>query len=128
MTTPLNMEYDEDIAVDDARHPSIMQIRIKQSKMDPFRQGISLYVGKTGSHICPVASMMNYLQVRGMSHTGPLFQFSDGRVLTQKRFVNFVHDSLKKAGINDRSYSGHSFRIGAATTYCSKEGNGGCNY
>ena len=68
MTVPSDNEFDEavhlgikDVAVDDTRHPSIMQITIKHSKTDPFRQGISLYVGKTGSHICPVASMMNYL-------------------------------------------------------------------
>ena len=127
MTVPSDNEFDEavhlrikDIAVDNARHLSIMQIRIKQSKTDPFRQGISLYVGKTGSHICPVASMMNYLQVRGMSPSGPLFQFSDGRVLTRKRFVDFVRAGLKKADIDDRNYSGHSFRIGAATTAAKK--------
>ena len=119
-------EFDEavhvgvkDIAVDNARHPSIMQSRIKQSKTVLFRQGISLYVSKTGSHICPVASMMNYLQVRGMSPSGPLFQFSDGRVLTRKRFVDFVRAGLK-ADIDDRNYSGHSFRIGAATTAAKK--------
>ncbi len=127
MTVPSDTEYDEtvhlgikDVAVDDANHPSILQIRIKQSKTDPFRQGINLYVGKTGSHICPVASMMNYLQARGMGTSGPLFRFSDGRVLTRKRFVDAVRDGLKKAGVDERSYSGHSFRIGAATTAAKK--------
>ena len=79
MTVPSDKEYDEavhlsvkDIAVDDDKHPSIMQIQIKESKTDLFRKGISQYVGKTGSHICLVASMMDYLQVREMGTPGPL--------------------------------------------------------
>ena len=45
MTVPSDKEYDEavhlsvkDVAVDNSRNPSVMQIRIKQSKTDPFRQ------------------------------------------------------------------------------------------
>ena len=47
---------------------------------------------------------------------GPLFKFADGRVLTRQRFVSAVREGLKKAGIHSSKYSGHSFRIGAATT------------
>lgn len=43
-----------DILVDDAKHPSVLCIRIKQSKTDPFRKGVDLFVGKTGSGLCPV--------------------------------------------------------------------------
>ena len=60
--------------------------------------------------------MMNCLRVREMGTPGPLFHFSDGRGLTHKRFVDSVWDGLKKAGIDDKNYSGYSFRIGAATT------------
>ena len=55
-----------------------------------------------------------------MSPSGPLIQFSDGRILTRKRFVDFVHAGLKKADTDDRSYSGCSFRIGAATAAAKK--------
>ena len=127
MKVPSDSEYDEsvhlsvrDVAVDDPTHPSIIQIRIKQSKTDPFRKGIDLYVGKTGSSLCPVVAMMNYLMVRGTKRLGPLFIFSDGRVLTRQRFVDAVRDGLNKAGINSKNYSGHSFRIGAATTVAMK--------
>ena len=110
MTVPSDSEYDEsvhlsvrDVAVDDPTHPSIIQIRIKQSKTDPFRKGIDLYVGKTGSSLCPVAAMMNYLMVRGTKRLGPLFIFSDGRVLTRQRFVDAVRDGLNKAGIDSKN-------------------------
>ena len=58
MTVPSDFKYDEsvhssvlDVAVDDPTHPSMIQITIKQSKTDPFRKGIDLYVGKTGSSL-----------------------------------------------------------------------------
>ena len=127
MTVPSDAEYDDavhlsvkDIAVDDPAHPSVMQVRIKQSKTDPFRRGIDLFVGKTGSLLCPVAAMMDYLRVRGTRRAGPLFQFASGRVLTRQRFVEAVKNGLLKAGVDARSYSGHSFRIGAATTAAAK--------
>ena len=56
----------KDIAVDDSAHPSVMKVRIKLS---PFRRGISLE--KTGSLLCPVAAMMDYLRVRGTRKAGP---------------------------------------------------------
>ena len=68
MTTPDAHSYDPgahlcyaDIALDDARKPSFMRVYIKQSKMDPFRRGIDLFVGRTGSDLCPVAALLDYL-------------------------------------------------------------------
>ena len=122
MTIPDGQQFDEsahlsvkDIAVDDVENPSMMQVRVKQSKTDPFRRGVNLYVGRTGADLCPVSAMLDYLNVRGMS-AGPLFKFEDGRPLTRQRFVDEVRKGLKLAGINQDKYSGHSFRSGAATT------------
>ena len=39
------------IAIDHPRVPNVLCIRIKQSKTDPFRQGIDLYVGKTSANL-----------------------------------------------------------------------------
>ena len=50
------------------------------------------------------------------SAPGPFFRFADGRHLTQERFVTAMRTALKQASIDDSKYSGHSFRIGAATT------------
>ena len=38
-----------DIAADNPHSPSIMQIRMKASKTDPFRQGVDVYIGKTNN-------------------------------------------------------------------------------
>ena len=51
--------------VDDPACPSRMEVRIKASKTDPFRQGISLFIGKVASDLCPVSAMLAYLVVRG---------------------------------------------------------------
>ena len=51
---------------------------------------------------------------------GTLLKFADGRPLTRNQFVAQVRDALVAAGINEGSYSGHSFRIGAATTAAAK--------
>ena len=65
MTVPSDNTYDPsvhlgigDIAVDDPQMPSMVRIRIKQSKTDPFRKGIYLFVGRTASGLCPVAALL----------------------------------------------------------------------
>ena len=110
MTVPNGQAFDEsahlsvkDIAVDDTYHPSMIQIRIKQSKTDPFRRGIDLFVGRTGAELCPVSAILDYLSMRGMS-PGPLFKFNDGRPLTRQLFVEAVRKGLKLAGVNQDKY------------------------
>ena len=122
MTTPDEGGYDpsvhlsyKDIAIDDPRRPSFIRVTIKQSKTDPFRKGVDLYVGRTNSDLCPVAALLSYLQCRG-AVPGPLFLFTSGRSLTRKRFVELVREALARTDVDQRKYCGHSFRIGAATT------------
>ena len=104
-----------DISVDNTESPTIIMVRIKASKTDPFRRGVDLYLGKTGSDICPVSAMLRYLCVRGTS-PGLLFHFSDGRLLIRQRFVEALRHGLKEAGMDQQLCCGHSLRIGAVTT------------
>ena len=62
-----------------------------------------------------MVAVLDYLRVRG-SRPGPLFVFANRRALTRQRIVEMVRDALKKVGIDQEKYCGHSFRIGAATT------------
>ena len=121
MTVPSDTGYDptvhlnrKDVAVDNVENPSVLRLTIKQSKTDPFRKGMNLFMGKTSTDICPVAAMLNYLVVRG-NRPGPLFMFKDGRFLTRPRLVTAVREALQRAGLDQSRYCGHSFRIGAAT-------------
>ena len=66
-----------DISVDDKQNPEVTAIRIKQSKTNPFRKGVTLMLGKTGNMVCPVSALLPYLAIRGSKH-GPLFIMAKG--------------------------------------------------
>ena len=126
LTVPGDNAYDPavhlnhmDITVDNPDNPRVVRITIKQSKTDPFRKGIDLYLGRTFTDLCPVTSLMNYLFM-GHTREGPLFRFKDGRPLTRQCLVVAVREALQKAGVDQSRYCGHSFRIGAATTAAAK--------
>ena len=61
-----------------------------------------------------VVALLNYLTVHSDSDS-PLFVFQDGTLLLRGRFVCEVKEALDIAGVDSKSYSGHSFRFGAAT-------------
>ena len=101
--------------VDNADKPRKISVSIKASKTDPFRVGVDIHVGWTGKKLCPVAAIMAYLVAR-KDGLGPLFRFEDGRPLTRPHLVLEVRRALDEAGASSAGISGHSFRIGAATT------------
>ena len=126
LTVPSDSAFDPsvhlywgDLAVDNPMNPTVMSVRLKASKTDPFRKGITLYIGRVSSDLCPVSAMLVYLVSRGKK-AGPLFAFQDGKPLTRQRFVAAVRDALHQVGVNAESYAGHSFRIGATTTATSR--------
>lgn len=104
-----------DVLVDSTTEPSYIQVKIKASKTDPFRKGVSVYLGRTHQEICPVAAILSFMVYRG-SDSGTFFRYGDGRPLTYPRFVSSLRDALTIAGVDSKRYAGHSFRIGAATT------------
>ena len=92
-----------------------MRVSINQSKTDPSRKGIHLFLEKTFADLCPVTALLNYLVLRGIKG-GPSFIFKDGCYLTWLRLMDALWEALQKAGIGQSKYSGHSFRIETATT------------
>ena len=99
--------------------PSFMQVVIKASKTDPFRQGVSVCIKATNSLLCPLAAVVTFMVERD-STEGPLFTWSNGRYLTWHRFVTEVRKALSSVGIQAENYAGYSFRIGAASTAAEK--------
>ena len=65
--------------------------------------------------ICPVHAVVLYLTIRG-NHSGPVFTFSDGRMLTREIFGLELDCILGKLNLKVHHYNTHSFRIGAATS------------
>jgi integrase len=103
-----------DVAVDSHTAPTHLTINLKQSKRDPFSMGTTLHVGATGDTLSPVTALLAYLAIEP-SVSGPLFLFENGLTLSRPRLIRALHQVLLLAGIDDSRYSGHSFRIGAAT-------------
>jgi len=104
-----------DVRINNIQNPSWLAVTIKRSKTDQFAKGVTLSIGATGTDLCPVAAMLAYLAQRGNT-PGPIFIFSDRRLLTRDHFVTCIRAALEKAGIDASLYAGHSFRVGAATT------------
>jgi hypothetical protein len=103
-----------DVTVDQRVDPSQIQVNIKVSKTDPFRQGCIIALGQGRSPLCPVEAVLSYLSIRGGT-SGPLFVRANGVPLTRTFFTERLRTLLSAAGIAGR-YSSHSFRIGAATS------------
>ena len=103
-----------DISVDRRTNPSVLFLRIKASKTDEFRKGHTLRLGRTNTSICAVQAFVHFLQLRG-DLPGPLFVFENGTALSRDHLVSWTRDAMARLGL-DGNFSGHSFRIGAATT------------
>ncbi len=104
-----------DISVDNLDTPTLRRVILKRSKTDQFGRGAEVYsIGKTVCSLCPVAAVLSYMCSRGAS-PGPFFTFKDGRPLTKPLFTKHVRTVLQEIGLPYNDFSGHSFRIGAAT-------------
>ena len=121
-TVPSQGAYDKevhlspsDLAVDNKAHPHLLRDTIKQLETDPFRQGITLFLGRTESSFCPVTVILPFLAIRG-NQPGPLFILSDGRILTRQLFSAYLDNILGEPHLNSEHYNTHSFRIGTATS------------
>jgi len=122
VVVPTDDQYDEtvhlsygDVRVNNTANPQYLEVKIKASKTDPFRKGVTVYLGRTDSDLCPVAAILAYMVQRG-AERGPFFWFTKRRFLTRERLVSAMRAALQQAGISPQKYAGHSFRIGAATT------------
>ena len=104
-----------DVSVDSHTDPQLMVIHLRSSKTDPFGVGCRIYLGRTHTTPCPVSAVLTYISIR-TAPPGPLFLFQDGTPLTRAALVTHLRAALSQAGVDSSPYSGHSFRIGAATT------------
>jgi len=106
----IHLSY-RDISVDAHSAPTYVGVNIDTSKTDLFRWGVTIYLGRMHSTICPVVAVLKYMVDKGLSK-GPLFVFKDGRPLTCERFITAVREALATAGVDTSKYCGHSFWMG----------------
>ena len=103
-----------DVQADSLVDPTCFRVHIKCLKTDPFVLAVTfMWVGASASSAqwCPLVIFWH-----GVAHLqDPCFCYADSRPLTQQQLSSTVQAILHSAGYTG-SYSGHSFRIGAATT------------
>jgi hypothetical protein len=97
--------------------PNFFTLFLKYSKNDSLGSGISITISKIGNNFCPFSSMLRFLKVRPKSSGhSPLFLLPNGAPLSKAWFRSHLVSVLKNCSLSPSQYTGHSFRIGAATT------------
>ena len=95
---------------------------IKQSKSSQCRL-TPIYLFRLNSPVSPYEPLVNHIHVRQSLHaqpSDPLFTNEHGTVATRSWFHLHLHQILTMSGFSAENFSGHSFRIGAASTAASR--------
>ena len=103
-----------DVRLDNTADPSVIQIHLKRSKTDQYGHRTMVYLGRSSNALCPIAAISAFMVVRGAS-PGPFFMKQDGTPLSKQTVIKQVQKAISAMGVNPEAYTGHSFRIGAAT-------------
>ena len=53
----------QDISVDSHSEPTVLAVRIKASKTDQFGKGMTIFLGKAPSNLCPVTAVLSYIAI-----------------------------------------------------------------
>ena len=115
-TTPSKIfDPNRDLSFSDlAFHPSHFTLRLKHSKCGG---ACSVVVARTDSTYCPHRSMVKYLHIRpNFGPLSPLFLIQGNFPLSKIWFNHHFRQVLINSGLSPQLYSGHSFRIAAATS------------
>ena len=87
----------------------MLSVRIKASKTDPFRQGMTLRIAFNFSPLCPGLAMLRYFRSR-TGTDGPLFIFCSGDFLTRAHLSDLLRYAFPTQQVTT-----HSFRRGGAS-------------
>ena len=92
---------------------------LKASKTDPFRHGHIIPLFALSSSLCPIQALQHYLHFRlqlNRNPMSPLLTLQDGSPLSRTRFISMLQCALRSLGLHSQQFTGHSFRIGAASS------------
>jgi len=98
---------------------SHLTLFLRQSKCDQTGRGVEVTVYASGSNMCAVQFMEDYLKMTsGRAADGPLFAFQTSRVkpLTRSKLNKYLQVLAKACGHNPRHTTTHSLRQGGAVT------------
>jgi integrase len=108
---PLRMDA---ICIDKQRQS--MTLTLPRDKTSSSQRDI--HIAATHTSTCPVDAMVRFLAYwRDIPPDAPLFEWSNGRPLSQRSLIVNMQRLLAEAGVpNAEQYTGHSFRRGGATS------------
>lgn len=86
-----------------------------------MNRGASVRFFPLHNAVCPIANLRQYLTLLSLrfaetSRQSPLFMASNGRALSRIEFISRLRQLLSTLGHRASCYSGHSLRIGAASS------------
>lgn len=88
----------DDITIDSRNNPQILTIRLRRSKTDPYTAGTYIYLGRTGTKLCPLSAMLAYLAIRPPTQ-GPLFIFKNGIPLSRNQLVLHLREAPSQVDV-----------------------------
>lgn len=95
-------------------------LHLRKSKTDQQHRGVVLYAGHAAHAVCAVCALKTNLKIQHArprsTPSDPLFQLSSGLPLARSDLTTFLSMLLRLVGLDPQHYSGHSFRIGGATS------------
>ena len=94
-------------------------VSVRRSKTDLSNLGFRVYIGCVDSPVCGYCALRRLRARRLLQHAlpdDPLFSLSCGGALSKSVFIRATKSALSSAGLDPSSFSGHSFRAGAATS------------
>jgi hypothetical protein len=90
-------------------------VHLKASKTDYNYKGVDIVISASDTSTCPVRALRRLFAEDPQPLNSPLFRFAN-RAFSHDNLVKTLRNRLDRAGIaNSSTYSGHSFRRGAAS-------------
>jgi hypothetical protein len=95
--------------------PEGVLLHLPSSKTDPFARGTTIPLARADDEACPVQALQRLFQKYPKSNNQPLFTRLAG-AFNRSWLEQAIQQSILNTGHNPATYSGHSFRRGAANS------------
>lgn len=91
-----------------------MILRLIRSKTDVKHTGVEVIIAATNNTTCSVSALRQLFMLDPQPSNAPLFRLDNGAAFVRKPVIKSLCQRLKASNIPYQTYSGHSFRKGAA--------------
>lgn len=92
-------------------------ITLRASKTDPLRDGVTINLWANDTLTCPIRHLRLWWDHAPRKESdAPLFHGANGEPLTYAQLNKSIQFLAAKAGLDTRSVTGHSLRVGGATS------------